>query len=796
MAVLPTGIGPVTGGYQIERSLRFNSADSAYLNRTLGTSADRKKSTISFWVKRSTLTSAQVLFVGGAGTSDFTQISFNGSDQLRFYSVLGGTSNGQIDTVAVFRDVSAWYNICVSCDFANATAADRVKIYVNNVQQTVTTTTTVTNANHGINGAIEHRIGRGFEASPFYLNGYITECYFVDAQVLTPSSFGETDTNTGVWKPKAYTGTYGTNGFYLKFADNSNTTAATLGKDSSGNGNNWTPNNFSVTAGVGNDSLVDSPTSYGTDTGVGGSVRGNYCTLNPLNKSGGMTLSDGNLRQSMDSATGYSARGTIASSSGKWYAEAFVQNKTTQTVIGVCDVTMGANQDPISAPVNAVGYYANAGTKYVNGTSSAYGATYTTNDIIGIALDMDALTVTFYKNNTSQGSIALGTTGLNYTFFASDENFLNTQIQWNFGQRAFAYTAPSGFKALCTTNLPTPTIGATSTTQANDYFDALTYTGNGASPRSVTGVAFQPDLVWVKNRTDTWAHQLFDSVRGAGSTKALTSNGTDAEGTYGAWGYLSSFNSDGFTLTAGGTSNDQMNKNANTYVAWNWNAGGSNATNTAGTITSTVRANTTSGFSIVTYTGTGSSPQSIGHGLGATPSMIFLKSRGATSDWYVNHVSIGTNDLRLNSTGASAANNFFSAKSSTTFTINFNQTGDWVAYCFAPVAGYSAFGSYTGNSSADGPFVYTGFRPRYVMVKRFTGAGGVWEILDSSRDPYNAADKSLRANASDAEATGPGPIDFLSNGFKLRGTGGQTNDSGTYLYAAFAESPFKYSLAR
>ena len=286
MAVLPTGIGPVTGGYNIERSLRFNSADSAYLNKTFSTTpTNRAKKTVSFWVKRSALSSAQDLFSSYNGSGQ-DGLFFNSSDQLQIYAMnggAGGTVNG------VLRDVSAWYHIVYVIDTTQATAGDRLKIWINGVNYPSSSWTSYSaptlNSTADILFFQSTEIGRNDFTSGSYLNGYLTEIYYIDGQALTPSSFGETDSATGVWKPKAYSGTYGTNGFFLKFADNSGTTSTTLGKDSSGNGNNWTPNNFSVTAGAGNDSLVDSPTSYGTDTGAGGEVRGNYCTWNPLDLS-------------------------------------------------------------------------------------------------------------------------------------------------------------------------------------------------------------------------------------------------------------------------------------------------------------------------------------------------------------------------------------------------------------------------------------------------------------------------------------------------------------------------------
>jgi hypothetical protein len=401
---------------------------------------------------------------------------------------------------------------------------------------------------------------------------------------------------TGVWKPKAFSGTYGTNGFYLKFADNSNTTAATLGKDSSGNGNNWTPNNFSVTAGAGNDSLVDSPTSYGTDTGVGGTVRGNYATYNSAGSAPSVTLSNGNLDAShgaFSSTTG--AASTFGVSSGKWYWEVTINAISSGApYIGIVRsdqlypfTTFFAN--------NTQGYaYRSTGVKRNNSTETSYGASYTSGDVIGVALDMDAGTIVFYKNNTSQGTAFSSLSG---TFIPIDANGTSGGTYTstiNFGQRAFAYTAPSGFKALCTQNLPTPTIGATSTTQANDYMNVVLYTGNN-STQSISGVGFQPDWVWIKERDAVEDHFLFDSVRGA--TKYIRSNTTDAEGTLA--NYLTSFDSDGFSLGNGGG----VNGASDLYVAWNWKANGAGSSNTAGTITSTVSANTTSGFSIISYTG-------------------------------------------------------------------------------------------------------------------------------------------------------------------------------------------------
>ena len=777
----------VSGGYQISRSLRFNSADSAYLNRTPASAGNRTTWTWSGWIKRSVIGTGQSFFVGNSSFTDanYTEISFLSDNNLYVY---GATTNWR-QTTQVFRDVSAWYHIVIVWDTTQATAANRIKLYVNGAEVTsfVVSNNPAQNATSGINAASVHYISSYNSSAQFY-NGYMTEVNFIDGQALTPSSFGETNAQTGVWQPKAYSGSYGTNGFYLNFSDNSNTTAATLGKDYSGNGNNWTPNNFSVTAGAGNDSLVDSPTSYGTDTGVGGTVRGNYSTMNPVNK-GTVTLTNGNLDADAVDATGI-AYNTIGMSSGKWYWEVTAGSGSQMIGIG----KEGGLYDFRVA--NGYGYFYFNGQKYNSNTGASYGATYTSGDIIGVALDMDAGTLTFYKNGTSQGTAY---TGLSGTYFANTQNGAGGSAIYifNFGQRAFAYTAPSGFKALCTQNLPTPTIGATTATQAGKYFNPVLYTGNGGT-QSITGVGFQPDFTWVKSRTTTNGNGFEDAVRGAGIT--LESNNTAAEVNYSA--YFTAFTSDGFNMALGG---GFFNSNGQNYVAWNWRASNTTAvTNTSGSVTSTVSANTTSGFSVLTYSGGNLTSATIGHGLGVAPSMVIVKRRNAVDDWRTYHVSVGaTKYMDLNTTNAAATATVVwndTAPTSTVFTVGNSASvnasgGTYVAYCFAPISGYSAFGSYTGNGSTDGPFVFTGFRPAFVLTKR-TDSTGDWQLMDSSRDTYNVANKALFPNTTDLETTGYSK-DFLSNGFKIRDSGASLNASGgSYIYMAFASNPFKYSLAR
>jgi hypothetical protein len=788
--------GGSLGGYQISRSLRFNSADSAYLNRTPASASNQKTWTWSGWVKLSAFSADKELFsADSTGGARYTGIRYTGGDALDF--VFDDGSGQRIRSSAVYRDPSAWYHVVAAMDTTQATSSNRMKLYVNGVQITVFAVESYPsqNADSDVNSTRAHNLGRRAEDSAAYLNGYMTEVNFIDGQALTPSSFGETNAQTGVWQPKAYSGSYGTNGFYLNFSDNSNTTAATLGKDYSGNGNNWTPNNFSVTAGAGNDSLVDSPTSYGTDTGVGGTVRGNYATLNPLNAGNSAFLLNGNLDLvNASDASWRTGVSTIAMSSGKWYAEITVVNNSLLIGIDKASVVFTGTTTFIGGSPTGWGVlytgqvYNNSGVVYNN-------TGYSNGDIIGMTFDADTGVLTWYKNNVAMAQTITGLTSGPYVFgFSGSSSAGSGSI--NFGQRPFAYTAPSGFKALCTQNLPTPTIGATTATQASQYFNPVLYTGD-RTDRTIT-VGFQPDWVWVKSRNAADDHYLMNAVVGTG--KYLSSNSTAAETTNA--NSLTAYTSTGFSIGNTGTTNET----GRTYVAWNWKANGSGSTNTAGSITSTVSANTTSGFSVVTFTANTAADQTVGHGLGVAPSMIIAKSRNTGStDWPVYLPSLGINQfLLLNSTAATntAVSGYWgtSNPTSTVFGVKGggygNNIGTMVAYCFAEVAGYSKFGSYTGNGSSDGVFVYTGFRPAYVLIKRTTSAYDWW-ILDAARATYNAVKGRLYANSSDAESTTYPYMDFLSNGFKLRDADGGNNANGEpYIYACFAQNPFKYSLAR
>ena len=518
--------------------------------------------------------------------------------------------------------------------------------------------------------------------------------------------------------------------------------------------------------------MLDTPTPYAD----GGNGRGNYAVMNPLDSGASFTPSDGNMRIVLGSSLARTTRATIGVSTGKWYFETVVGG--SGAMVGVATAS-AALSNYTGSDANGWSYYGVDGNKYTGGVNTAYGSTYTANDVIGVALDMDSGKVWFSKNGTWQasGDPAAGTnaayTTLSGTVFPV-LSYANTggTSHFNAGQRPFAYTPPTGFKALNTQNLPDATIK-----KGNQYFDATTYTGTGATLSVTNSGSMQPDFVWIKKRNSSsfGSHQFVDAVRG--TSAYLFSDSTAAEVT--ATDRLTAFNSNGFTLSTA----SQVNASADTYVGWQW------------------KESATAGFDIVTYTGTGSN-LAVNHSLGVTPAMYIIKARGLSSYWTVYHKSLGNNILRLNTTDASIANSayFSSAPNSSQF---FNSTsGDvnsngatYVAYLFAEVAGFSRFGSYTGNGSADGPFVFCGFRPRWIMVKR-TDTTGDWWVWDAARNTFNAMNFYLSPNRSDSEFTA-NTVDFTSNGIKFRDSSSGWNASGgTYIFAAFAENPFKNSLAR
>lgn len=778
-------------GYQITNSVRFTAASTQQFTRTPSVAGNQQKWTISAWIKRTALGTAFPILNEVTSTTNNAQIGINVSDQFFFRGESGGTVTAAITSTMLFRDPSAWYHIVFALDTTLAgSTTDRGKLYVNGVAQSYTVGNAINQNNlYFINRNSPHSIGYDVQNNA-YNDGYIAELNFIDGQQLLPTDFGEFDTATGVWKAKRYTGTYGTNGFYLDFK--TTTSATTLGNDKSGNGNNWTPSNIVTTAGTTDNRSIDVPAMNGAEAFT--RPASNYPVINVLSQ--GTTVSSGGLTFTTLSSYGGANQhnaSMVIPNSGKYYFEITVV--TVGTTTG-SDRYFGlsAGQDGTATASKLV--YLGSGQKFVDtAAASAYGATWGLNDILGCAVDVDGGTVTFYKNGVSQGALTYNAAG--YYIFASDALSTTTMTYAiNFGQREFAYSIPSGFVTLCAANLPAPSIA-----NGNQYMDATLYTGTGSALSVTNANGFSPDLVWIKSRSAATGHALYDTVRGA--TLELVSNATSAETTE-AQG-VTAFNSNGFSI---GTF-AKLNTSAATYVAWQWDAGSSTVTNTSGTITSQVRANTTAGFSIVTYTGTGANA-TVGHGLGVAPKMIIVKNRTtAALQWAVYHsnLSSAANWLNLNATAAESAKTGAwnsTAPTSSVFSIgtatDTNQsTNNFVAYCFAEIAGFSKIGSYIGNGSADGTFVYCGFRPKFVMIKRQDAADN-WVIFDAARGTINPNDVQLAANLTTQEGqagTTGNPTDLVSNGFKLRASGTRLNASAsTYIFIAFAENPFKYANAR
>jgi hypothetical protein len=555
------------------------------------------------------------------------------------------------------------------------------------------------------------------------------------------------------------------------------------------------------------------PVGIATWRAVPDTTANNFATLNSVEVIGSTgsginkVLSNGNLTATTNGNPNAAVRGNFPVSSGKWYFEA-----TNQSALGNISQNDGIGVvAPGAAGVNGTtlgGYaivYRDGGGAFLGNKNSrsdpATGthATYVAGDIIGVALDIDNRDVEFFKNGVSVATYSFP------SHIGTDEEWVSETllrqedalIHHNFGQNPtfsgnttagtftdsngnglFKYQPPEGFLALCEDNLPTPAIK-----NPGEHFKTVLYTGDGNSGRSITGVGFKPDLFWVKERTNTSGYHLFDSVRGAGLN--LKSNATDAESAVTT--QLLSFDNDGFSIGSSGS----HNQDGENYVAWCWKAGGEAVTNTDGSIQSVVSVNQDAGFSIVSTNGSGTA----GHGLNATPQFIISKRTTLTSDWSIQH-----HQMMTSSTGKLLFSSAGVVTSSTPYMFNANDTtfepvytDPSINYCWAEIEGYSKFGSYVGNGSTDGPFVYCGFKPAWVMIKR-TDSTGNWVMHDNARNSTNPAKGYLIANSSGIEEAGSDILDFLSNGFKIRNSWTDINASdGTIIFAAFAESPFQYA---
>ena len=799
------------GGYDIDQSARFEDGGPAYMERTPSGAGNRKTWTWSSWVKRGNAGSHQNIFCFGAANTDQVTLAFNSNNQLSYSVIVSNTTTVEYVTEQQFRDPISWYHIVVTGD--TTPGSPLFKVYINGVQATSFATSTnsaAQNLDTAANNTVAHRIGeRAFSSSqPF--DGYLAEVHWIDGTALDASSFGETNEDTNQWGPIKYSGSYGTNGFYLDFSNSSS-----LGADASGS------NNLTTSGMDSYDQVKDSPTN-------------NFATLNALQSNTGgyaNTFSEGNLKNNVTTG-GQSYPSTFYAPplDQKWYWECYIVSGNAAKGPAV-----HLNMDWTSGYENQKAYTwkwegSNGITYNVlnSGSYTVANSTLTTNGDI-FAIFIDGADIKFYKN----GSLTYTATGVitaanSNVMIPSSTSADGTVYVMNFGQDSsfagnktsgsanatdangfgnFYYTPPTGALACCSKNISEPSI-----VDPTEHFNISLWAGNGTgTTRAITGVGFQPDLVWKKNRSYGASHRWQDSVRGA--SKTLWSNNSDNETNNSGDGYLASFDSDGFTLQVGssGVSDWYDNRSGNNIVGWNWKGGGSAVSNTDGSLTTQVSANPTAGFSIVTYTG-GAANSTIGHGLSQAPELCVFKKRNANGGdgvrewaaWHEYCTTGGTYKKGLVWSSTNAEFDAYYANSPPTASIfklyeNYQEQNfsgdDYVAYFWHSVEGYSKVGMYVGNANTDGPFVHTGFKPAFIILRnRDTGGGGYnWVINDNKRVGYNQDNKRLRVNSSGIEDD-TGRLDIFSNGFKLTQTYNEANQSGsTFVYIAIAETAYKYA---
>tara|TARA_R100000742_G_C4276640_1_gene97868 strand:+ start:16 stop:2553 length:2538 start_codon:yes stop_codon:yes gene_type:complete len=826
----------------LNQSAKFDDASADHMLLNKSANGNRKTFTLSWWMKMGNLFTGTIYTSGysgsgGSATSGHIRAS---NQKLAIENQVNNSNTWQILSSRLFRDPSTWYHCVVAIDTTQGTASNRVKLYINGVQETVTGTYPDEDDDILMNNQYE-KIGTWDDGGSAYYDydGYLADFILVDNTALAPTSFGRSV--DGVWIPKDTSGlTFGTKGWRLEFKNTGTGTASssTVGADTSGNDFHFT------SYGHPQGNMLDCPDN-------------NWCTLNERYTPNNDTYTQGSLAYA--GVSGKLSTTTFAMPSGKWYCEVrIVHSGNTNAYYGIWNSERGylANPWNYGRNINQAGGGYSGDSSYDG--AGTYG-TFSSGNILGMSYDSSNGQFKLYKDDGSGGKTLLGTI-TESAYIGKDICFSHLSSiatggssgVFNFGQDStfsgnetakgntdgngygdFYMPVPDGFLALCSANLPEPTISPNSTTQAADYFNTKIYTGNGypaSGTQSITGVGFQSDFTWIKNRDrSSYNHYVFDSIRGA--TKALRANLTNAENTEST--SLTSFDSDGFSLGA----NNEVNYQNDSIVSWNWKAGGDIAdvsgnfikdgvafTPTQGTIDATaISANTTSGLSIVKFTsdissdvGETGTPPTVAHGLGATPNFVIVKDTdgGSYPHWNIWHQGyqpdttyLNYNFIGLQSTGA--ANNAGWHRTDTGFTTNlftppryqYNETGKtYICYVFSEVEGYSKFGSYVGNGNADGPFVYTGFKPAWLIVKEASAAGEDWMIWDNKRATYNEIFLHLYANTADDEQGTAGgstrKIDFLSNGFKTTVSHDSTNTNGeTYIYMAFAEKPFKYSNA-
>ena len=765
-----------------------------YLSWTPSSAGNRRTMTFSWWQKLSNVSSGWHQVFGVPATTSY----------IGFYHTVGyvsitDTSGALLFFVSnpYFRDPTAWQHWCVSID----TTTQTVTVEVNGVPLTSWSSSTVAlNHETGYGNNTQQIIGAQTTGFGFF-DGYLSEVIFIDGTVYSATDFGEYDTNNN-WIPKDPTGlTFGTNGFWLDFAD-----SADLGNDVSGNGNDFTPTSMSAANSTSDRPADDAENGFG-----------NYCTLNQLDASlaSNVVLTNGNTILTAPGGNGGTGS-TFAVTSGKWYWEVKLDNtgyNDGSVSVGFKQILQVANNAFWGDRTLEEGWYATGGSGKLrnNGTTTAYGPDATSEGVVMIALDLDNAKAWWGLNGTwfTNGGVGDPAAGTNAapTTIAIDGSVPITpggsaqpsdELTFRFEESEWSYSAPTGFKALSTANLPAPTV-----TDPSAYFQSVLYTGNGtvigSGGNAITGVGFQPDFVWIKNRDAADSHMIFDAVRGVTKSMSSDTGATETTDTES----LSTFDTDGFTVG----NNVAVNTNTENYVAWCLKAGGAGSSNTDGSITSTVSAAAHGGFSIGTYNGTGSAA-TVGHGLSRAPDWVIVKMTAGTGtqNWTVFQKNIfdGASNayIILNLPDASTSGASFSstAPTASVFSVGNDATNQssstFVFYAFAKTPGFIASGKYTGNGSTDGPYVVvddggSGFRPAFVLIKNSSNATGYdWQIVDATRDTYNPVNKNLSPNLATTEGSGLN-IDFTANGFKPRVSSNSVNASGnTYIYLAFAEYPF------
>jgi hypothetical protein len=755
---------PFTDSGTIANSVIFNSPDDPKLGKTFSGAGTEETWTFSCWIKLGIDTSngRRMIFSAGSAGSNFggAEMSSTGDNSLEFYNYVSGSYAWRLQTNRTLEDRSKWYHLLFVSDTTNSTEADRARIYIDGERVTSFATASYPSLNYANNfwmGTTEHEIGTSIFTTQNF-DGYMAEVNNIDGSVVLPSTFGLTDTSTGRWIPKTLSGiSYGTNGFRLTFADSS-----AFGDDTSGNTNDFTVANL-----VAGDQTTDSPTQNSNTFG---------------STSSGVTLSEGNLTVNTGTSGSYiQAVGQPAFGvrSGKWYWEvkittlgAAVYGWKDDGATGGSQANDGGSSQSAGLSTGSAGSFS-AGSWFIDldYDNEVNYTTVSTNDVLMFAMDLDSGKGYCGKNGTwfNSANPANGTGAIGGCHRANGSNKFYPCVnrldsasvgEFNFGQRSFAYTPPTGFVSLQQDNMP-------------------------ETAKGISG------FTWIKDRDNTLNHNSYDSSNGV--FNRLVPNATsDILNTQGG---VSKFLKGG--IVVGDTSN--VNNSGASMVSWNWVAnGGTTASNGDGSITSTVQANSTAGFSIVKWTGTGSNA-TVGHGLSTAPSFILGKVLTTTDNWIVGHHKLSStpwnNAIFLNTYGTlntSAAYWNNTAPTSSVFTTGtwWYSSQDYVAYCWHEVDGFSKFGKYTGNGVVDGPFIYTGFKPRWLLHKANNGAG--WYLYDSVREKNNPLLFPLFPNTSAAESTNVYGFDFLSNGFKLRQpTGYGANYSGVDVYyMAFAEHPF------